>query len=283
MAQFTNQAQLSYNGTVINSNITVGEFREELTAEKHAVTENYVEGDEITYVVSVVNTGGTAQSGVTVTDDLGSYIAGGSTVYPLTYVAGSATYYQNGELQAAPNVASAAPLRITGLTVPAGGSVVLIYKAAVNEFAPPVIGGTVTNTAVIDGAGITTPITVSETVSALEGARLSIEKTLTPTVITGSGTLTYTLAIRNLGPSPATAADNIVITDTFNPILRGMTVTYNGAPFPASSYTYSEATGVFRTVGGRITVPAATYTQNPFTGAWTVTPGITTVAISGTV
>lgn len=283
MAQFTNQAQLSYNGTVINSNITVGEFLEPLTAEKHAVSGSYTAGDELTYVISIVNTADTAQEGVTVTDDLGSYISGAQTVYPLTYVPGTLTYYRNGELTAAPQIITSSPLRVAGVSVPAGGNVLLIYKAAVTEFADPGVGGTVTNTAVIDGASIATPITVSETVMAREGARLTITKSLAPTVVTGNSELTYTIVIRNTGSTPATAADNIVITDVFNPVLRGISVTYNGYPLVASAYTYSETTGVLRTVGGRITVPAATYSRDPVTGAWTVTPGESTVTITGTV
>ena len=283
MAQFTNQAQLTYNGMTINSNITIGEFLEDISAEKHAIIGTYVLGDEITYVVSIVNTSDTTQTNVTVTDDLGSYIAGGTTVYPLTYVEGSVTYYKNGELQQQPVLSATAPLTITGITVPEGGNAIIIYKAAVNEFAAPGVGGTITNTATIDGAGITTPIAVSETVTAEEGARLTITKSLEPTVISESGTLTYTLVVRNYGNTPADASDNIVITDVFNPILMNITVTRDGATLPASAYTYSETTGVFRTVSGQITVPAATYTQNPITGAWTVTPGVTTIVISGTV
>lgn len=284
MAQFTNQAQLSYNGTVVSSNITVGEFLDSITAEKHAVTETYSVGDEITYVISLVSTGTNSQSGITVTDDLGAYIAGAATVYPLSYVAGSVTYYQNGTLQPAPTVTSTAPLTITGITVPAGGSVVLIYKASVTEFADPTAGGTITNTATIDGACITTPIRVSETVSALTEANLTITKSLEPTVISGcGGALTYTITLRNYGNTAADASANVVITDVFSPILYGLSATLNGVTLPASAYTYSEATGVFTTVAGQITVPAATYTQNPTTGAWTVTPGVTTLVITGTV
>ena len=40
MARFTNQAQLSYNGAVVNSNIAVGEIVEVLSVSKTAVTEN---------------------------------------------------------------------------------------------------------------------------------------------------------------------------------------------------------------------------------------------------
>ena len=42
MAQFTNQAQLSYNDSVTNSNIAVGELLEVLSATKTAVIDEYV-------------------------------------------------------------------------------------------------------------------------------------------------------------------------------------------------------------------------------------------------
>lgn len=284
MAQFTNQAQLSYSGKVVSSNITVGEFLDAITADKHAVTESYSIGDEITYVISIVSTGINAQNNITVTDDLGSYIAGGATVYPLDYVTGSVTYYQNGTIQPAPTVTNTAPLTITGITVPAGGSVLIIYKATVTSFANPNVGGTIINTATVDGACITTPIRVSETVTAAAGADLTVTKNLEPTVISGCGsTLTYTFVIRNYGNTAAGCCDSVILSDTFDPILYGITVTRDGIALLPSDYTYSELTGEFATLAGRLTVPAATFAQNPVTGAWTVTPGTVTVVISGTV
>jgi hypothetical protein len=39
IAQFTNQAQLSYNNTVVNSNVVVGEILEVVSANKTAVVD----------------------------------------------------------------------------------------------------------------------------------------------------------------------------------------------------------------------------------------------------
>ena len=72
MAQFTNQAQLSYNGSVINSNVAVGEILEVLSAAKTAVLGDYTRGDDVTYVISAVNAGATPITGLTVTDNLGA-------------------------------------------------------------------------------------------------------------------------------------------------------------------------------------------------------------------
>ena len=47
-------------------------------------------------------------------------------------------------------------------------------------------------------------------------------------------------------------------------------------------YTYDQATGTFVTVPGVITVPAATFVRDTATGAWTVTPGVTRLTVTGT-
>ena len=104
MATFTNQARLTYTGGSAASNITVGELVEVLTATKTAVVPNYERGGTVTYLITLTNTGTTALTNLTVTDDLGGYTFGANTVYPLAYTAGSVRYYQNGALQAAPAV-----------------------------------------------------------------------------------------------------------------------------------------------------------------------------------
>ena len=75
----------------------------------------------------------------------------------------------------------------------------------------------------------------------------------------------------------------MILTDTFDPALTGLTVTYNGDAWTeGDNYTYDAATGTFATIAGQITVPAATYTQET-DGTYTVTPGTTTVTVTGTV
>jgi len=80
------------------------------------------------------------------------------------------------------------------------------------------------------------------------------------------------------------ATDNASVTDTFDPILTDLTVTYDGTPWTeGTDYTYDETTGVFTTVPGRILVPAATFTQDPDTGVWTTDPGVGTLVVTGTI
>lgn len=283
MARFTNQAQLSYNNSITNSNIVVGEILEVLAATKTAVRDRYGQNDTVTYIISIINSGAAAFSGITVTDNLGAYSFGTETLTPLTYVEGTIRYYINGALQAAPSVTAGPPLIISGITIPAGGNAVLVYEAAVNQFAPLTLEGEITNTAVISGGGITA-LTVTETVTAETEPLLTITKSVNPVPVTENGLLTYTFLIQNSGNEEAGAASGAVITDVFDPILSNLTVTFNGSIWTeGTDYTYDETTGLFSTIAGRVIVPAADYVQDPESGSWIINPGVSVLTVSGTV
>ena len=284
MAQFTNQAQLSYNNAVINSNVAIGEVLEVLSADKTAVTTTYTPGGDVTYVISAVNSGATPVSGVTVTDNLGAYTFGETTLYPLTYKEGSVRLYINGVLQAAPTVEVGPPLAVSGITLPANSNMVLIYEASVTAFAPLGEADSIINTATVTGGGISAPITVTETVTPVAEAMLDITKSINPVPVAENGVVTYTFVIRNSGNAPADAAANVTLTDTFLPVLSDLTVLLDGVELSeGTGYTYAITEGEFATVPGVITVPAATYTQDPATGVWSITPGVTTLTVSGTI
>ena len=284
MAQFTNQAQLSYNNTVVNSNVVVGEIVEVVSANKTAVVDTYTANGAVTYAISIVNAGNTAISGLTVVDDLGAYQQGGETRTPLSYVDGSVQLFINGVLQPAPTVAAGPPLTVSGITLPANSDLVLIYAAAVNDLAPLGVADSIVNTAVVSGNGIPAPITVTETVTPVEAPQLQITKSLEPSSVSENGTLTYRFVIENFGNLAAVATDNVALSDLFDPILSGLSVNLDGTTWTEGvQYNYDEATGQFNTVPGQITVPAATYTQDPATGVWSVTPGVAVLTVSGTV
>ena len=284
MAIFSNQATLTYNGNTTNSNIAYGEILDVLSATKTAVEGTYTPGEVVTYVVTMRNTGSTALTGITITDDLGGYTFEAITVYPLTYEAGSATLFVNGVPQAAPAVTAGPPLVVSGLTIPAGGDLVLVYQAQVNEFANPAAGGTIVNTVTVTGDGISTPITATETVTVAAAPNLTISKSISPSQVVDNDRVTYSFVIQNTGNEAVLATDNAAITDTFDPILTNLVVTYNGESWTEGvQYTYDETTGLFTTLPGALPVPAATYTQDPVTGAYTLTPGIATLTVTGTI
>ncbi len=251
---------------------------------KTSIEGTYAPNGIVTYVVTMRNTGNGALNGLIVSDDLGGYPFGGTTLYPLTYVDGSATLFIDGVVQPAPAVTAGPPLVISGINIPSGSDAVLVYQARANQYASPNLGGVITNTATVTGDGLSTPATASETVNASAAPILTISKSITPSQIVDNDRITYTFVIQNSGNQDVVATDNASVSDLFDPILTALAVSLDGVAWTEGvQYNYDEATGLFTTVPGQITVPAATYTQDPVTGAYSVTPGITTLTVTGTV
>ena len=283
MAVFTNFATLSYKGGTRNSNTVTGEIMETVSVQKTAVSTGYGAGDTLSYAVSLVNAGPADVSGLTVTDDLGAYELDGTTLYPLSYVDGTARLIVNGALQPAPTVTAGPPLVFSGINIPAGGSAVLVYEADVTGYAPLAPDSEITNTVTVTGGGVSVPLTASATVESLDSAELFISKALSPCVVPANGEITYSFELTNTGNTEAGAADEAVVSDDFDPILSDIAVSFNGTAWTrAVQYSYDEATGAFATLPGQITVPAASYTQNA-DGTWTVEPGTATLTVSGTI
>ena len=284
MAIFSNVATLTYNGSSTNSNVAYGEILDVLAVSKTSVEGTYTPGTLVTYVVTLRNTGTATLTGLTVTDDLGGYDLGGTTVYPLTYQDGSVALFVDGVAQPAPAVVAGPPLVISGINLPGGSDAVLVYQARANVYADPEAGGEIINTVTVTGAGLGTPATDTATVTVTTAPVLTISKCITPTQVVDNDRVTYTFVIQNTGNRAVVATDNASITDVFDPILTALSVTFEGASWTEGvQYTYDEATGTFTTVPGQITVPAATYTQDPVTGAYTATPGVVTLTVTGTI
>lgn len=284
MAIFYNQATLSYNDNVINSNIVSGEIVDVLDADKTAIPTSYTPDDEITYIISIVNSGTTAFTGLTITDNLGEYAFGTGTLVPLTFVEGSLRYFVNGVLQDTLTVTDEQPLVITGVDVPAVGNTIIVYRARANQFAPIEIESVITNTAVISGNGLTEPLSITSTINSSAELNLTITKAINPETVAENGELTYTFTIQNTGAVPAAVSDNLILTDTFDPVLDISSVNFNGTAWTEGiNYTYNETTGEFATIPGQITVPKADYTQDPTTGSWIVTPGVSVLRVTGTI
>lgn len=281
MATFTNRATLTYRGGTTVSNTVTGTVNETLTLEKTALIDSYDATSRLVYVLSLNNSGGVIQN-LTLTDDLGGFDVAGVTRYPLTYVDSSLKYFVNGEVQTTPAVTGTEPLVISGVSIPAGGSAVLVYEADVSEFAPLTEGSTIVNTVTVGGI-VAETLTASETVSVTNAPSLSITKSLTPVSVGSDGALTYTFVIENRGNTAAVATDDLTVQDTFDPILTLGAVLLNDTVLQeGTGYTYNETSGEFATVPSVITVPAATFEVNP-DGSVTVIPGRTVLTVSGTI
>ena len=73
MALFTNQATLSYNDNVVNSNIVTGEIVQVLTVSKTALSDTYERDKTITYIVNIVNSSDSDFTNLSINDNLGEY------------------------------------------------------------------------------------------------------------------------------------------------------------------------------------------------------------------
>mgnify|MGYP003294338083 CR=1 FL=1 len=284
MAIYTNQATLSYNNVVVNSNVATGEILEVLNIQKSTLNSFYDNNSIITYVLTLNNTGSNVLTDLTVSDNLGAYTYNTLSLVPLTYVDGSIRYLVNGVLQTPPTVVAGPPFEITGVTVPANGNVAILYQATPNTFAPVSDGSSITNTATVSGGGLTTAVASTTSLPAATEPVLSIIKSISPIPVVENGTVTYTFVISNSSTSPATATENVILTDTFNPVLTNLSASFNGVTWTeGTNYTYDTTTGLFTSLNGSITVPAATVVQDTTTGAYTVTPGTSTLVITGTI
>ena len=286
MAIFFNQASISYGGFVTNSNTASGEVLDTLAVTKSAISTGYGPSGGAVYAISLVNSGTTIIGGITVSDDLGAYPLGDTTVVPLDYVDGSATLYVNGTPATAPTVTAGPPLTFTGINLPAGASALLLYEVTANGYAPLAEGSSISNTATVNAEApcVEGPIEATADLEVRSFTALSIAKSISPDTVSSCEEVTYTFIIQNAGNRAVVATDNAAISDTFDPILTGLVVTFNGIAWTEGvEYTYNSTTGQFATVPGNVTVPAAVYTQDPVTGAYTVTPGLSTLVVTGTI
>lgn len=284
MAQtFQNQAILTYGTETILSNITGGTIEDAVTLSKTALSPTYGRDCPITYIMNIRNNTESTISGLTLTDDLGAYLQGGVTRYPLTFVDGAVRQYRDGLEVAPPTLTAGPPLVFSDISVNPDGNTVIIYQARVNAFAPYSEGSTIINTATVTG-GACIDSQDSATVTVESAPVISITKSISPSSLQRCDTVRYTFTLENFGNVPLVATDEAIFTDTFQPVLGNLVASYNGAAWTEGvEYEYDTASGEFRTNPTYITIPAATAVQDPVTGEFTLIPGVSTIVISGNI
>ena len=282
----TNQARLqfTYGATTATaaSNIASTVLQEPLTAAKSVLENAYRANGNLTYIVNLTNSGASALTNITVTDNLGTYaISPTLSAIPL-YYDDPAQLYIDGVYST--NLTPEPALNGIVFTIPAlaaGSNAMLLYKADVNSYAPLATGSQITNTVTVAVAGLTEPITVSRTIAVDDYADISIGKEMSPNPVTDGGTLTYTFTIQNYGN---TAATDVILTDTFSPAPSITAVSVNGAPVAAADYTYTGGVLTLPATSSALSlaIPAATFQQDATTGEVTINPGTATITVTGT-
>ncbi len=287
MSLIYNQAELSYEGTTVHSNIVSSELLDALSAEKAVIKTEYARDDKLTFIITLKNKTFKDIDHISITENLGAYYFSGLsglasiTVYPLTYVENTLLYYKNGSLQSTPSFSGTAPMNIEDISVPAGGDATIIYEASTNSWTPLKVGSSVNNMSKISCTSVSEPILLSATAIPLSKVELFITKTASPDIVMQTGKITYSFLIENRGNIEA--KDTVVISDKFNPIIDDLYVTINKTHVTgAEYYSYDTTTGIFTTTGKDITVPPATYTTDSATGKIKLTPGTVLVRVTGT-
>jgi len=285
MATIENFATVRYTSggveTVRVSNLAEVELESSALLTKTPLSATYTEEDTLTYIISIQNTSASALTNVRVEDNLGTFPFGTTELTPLTY-AGNAILLIDGQNTTADLTVDSSmdgALIFTVASLPAGATANIVYNARINEFAPLELDAAIVNTATISADAECVAGEASATVTALGGANVSVLKSMSPNPVVCGDTLTYTIRIYNYGNAPA---ENVQLTDAFDPAPETITVTRNGVPFPATDFTYEN--GVLTLPADTAeadTVPAATFTRNPETGEVTVTPGMVEYIITG--
>lgn len=285
MATIENFATVRYTSggveTVRVSNLAEVELESSALLTKTPLSPVYGEEDTLTYILSIQNTSAGTITNLRVEDNLGTFPFGVTELTPLTY-AGNEILLINGQNATADLTVDSSvdgALIFTVASLPAGATANIVYNARINEFAPLELDSTIVNTAILSADAECVAGEASATVTAIGGANVSVLKSMSPNPVVCGDTLTYTIRIYNYGNTPA---ENVQLTDVFDPAPENITVTRNGVPFPATDFTYEN--GVLTLPADTAdadTVPAATFTRNPQTGEVTVTPGVVEYIITG--
>lgn len=265
------------------SNLAQIDLTSSVTLSKLPLGAVYGNDSLLTYILTVQNTSDVALSGVVIEDNLGTFSYEASELTPLTY-GGSAVLLINGQdATASLTVTSADPSTLIFSLPPlaAGATANVVYTARVNEFAPLESGATIVNTAVLRADSDCAEGTATATVTVEDGASLSVFKQMSPNPVVCGSTVTYSIRVSNYGNAPA---EDVQLTDVFDPAPENISVTRNGVPLVATDYTYEN--GVLSIIAGSATgdtVPAASFTRDPVTGAVSITPGEVEYVITGTI
>ncbi|MDY6986723.1 MAG: DUF11 domain-containing protein, partial [Thermodesulfobacteriota bacterium] len=161
-----------------------------LTIEKTDDPDPVIAGNELTYPISVSNTGGSTVHNVILTD-----------VYPpeTTYVSGGDSHN-----------ASTRTVTWNAFDLAAGAS--MDFELTV-EVIPTTADTTITNTATVD-SDETGPVSDDEDTEVNSRPSLTIEKTDDPDPVIAGNELTYTMSVSNVGGS---TAHSVILTDTYPP------------------------------------------------------------------
>lgn len=285
MATIENFATVSYTSGGVTetkvSNLAEIGLESAISFAKTTLGDTYSEDSVITYILSITNTSANTVSNIKITDDLGSFLFGTIELTPLGYTAPALLLIDGQDVSAQLTVddTTAGSLVFNFPSLPAGATANIVYRATVNEYAPLDLNSAIVNTAALTSDSDCADGTASATVTAASAANVSVFKQMAPNPVVCGDVVTYTIRIYNYGNIPA---EDVVLTDTFNPAPDTITVSKDGVLLGGSEYSYVGGTLTTPVgTGTPVSVPAATFTRDSETGILNVTPGVVEYVITG--
>jgi uncharacterized repeat protein (TIGR01451 family) len=285
MATIENFATVSYTSCGVTetkvSNLAEIGIESAISFAKTTLGDTYSEDSVITYILSITNTSANTVSNIKITDDLGSFLFGTIELTPLGYTAPALLLIDGQDVSSQLTVddTTAGSLVFSFPTLPAGATANIVYRASVNEFAPLALNSAIVNTATLTSDSDCADGSASATVTAASAANVSVFKQMAPNPVVCGDVVTYTIRIYNYGNIPA---EDVVLTDTFNPAPDTITVSKDGVLLGESEYSYVGGTLTTPVgTGTPVSVPAATFTRDSETGILNVTPGVVEYVITG--
>ena len=263
------------------SNIAQIDLASSVTFNKRTVGNAYSEGDLVTYIMTVSNTSSNPLNTVSITDNLGTFTYQTGELTPLTYVGPAILLVDGQDASANLTTDSSVPSQLV-FTIPAlaaGATANIIYTARVNEFAPLELDSTIVNDATLTTDSDCADGNATATVTVAPAADVSIFKQMSPNPVVCGDTVTYTIRLYNYGNI---AAENVQLTDVFDPIPANITVSRNGVLLDGTAYIYENGTLTVPATASE-TIPAATFTRDATTGEVVVTPGTVEYVITGVI
>lgn len=286
--QISNAASLTFEyGSQIgyaSSNTAITTLRETISMSKTSLGSSYYLDEGIFYTIAINNNNNSEINNVKISDNLGSYFPNYSisnTAFtPFTYV-GPANLYLGGTFysEIEPEIYTDKVV-FTIPSIPARSNALIIYKVSVNDRALLAPESEIVNTATLSLESILDPITASNTLTVANTADVKIIKHMCPDPVTRGEKITYSFSLYNYGN---TEAVNVVFSDTFSPAPSSITVAVNSENLFFSDYSYINGTLTIPAYGSTfsLSIPPAEFVQNPVTGIVSISPGITTITVTG--
>lgn len=284
----TNRATVNYSygrsSAVSVSNTASAVLNGTLEISKVALSNAYRAGGDITYIITVTNSGNGDSGDITVTDDLGSIVFGNGKLKTLDYIGPTQLYIGGKYVSALTPITTVDGISFNIGSLPIGETAGIIYVARANQNASSALGESITNTATARrfcDCPCDFPSSASATVSAEAYGDLRVIKSVCPNPVVCGEQINYIIDLYNYGN---TEVGNVVLSDTFDPLLTDLNVSVDGSVIPASQYDYINGTLTLpNRSGSEITVPAASFTRNAQSGAVNINPGHVRITLTGSI